>query len=97
MRNFLRAGILKKRSRTAIEVPAGNRLVVEVVNRDTDVHDLALETGQHSGRLSPGQAGRLEVPVVGRGLDGWCTIVGHRQMGMVFAVKVTGTAAVAVA
>lgn len=78
-----------------VEVPAGNRLVVEVVNRDTDVHDLALETGQHSGRLSPGQAGRLEVPVVGRGLDGWCTIVGHRQMGMVFAVKVTGTAAVA--
>lgn len=78
-----------------VEVPAGNRLVVEVVNRDTDVHDLALETGQHSGRLSPGQAGRLEVPVVGRGLDGWCTIVGHRQMGMVFAVKVTGTAAAA--
>jgi len=78
-----------------VEVPTGNRLVVEVVNRDTDVHDLALETGQHSGRLSPGQTGRLEVPVVGRALDGWCTIVGHRQMGMVFAVKVTGTAVVA--
>ena len=75
----------------SVEVPAGNRLVIEVVNRDSDVHDLALETGQHSGRLTPGQDGRLEVDVVGRDLDGWCTIVGHRQMGMVFSVNVSGT------
>ncbi len=77
----------------SVDVPAGNRLVVEVVNRDSDVHDLALETGQHSGRLSPGRSGRVEVDVVGRDLDGWCTIVGHRQMGMVFSVKVIGAPA----
>ena len=74
----------------SVSVPAGNRLVVEVVNRDTDVHDLALESGERSGRLSPGASGRLEVPVVGRSLDGWCTIAGHRQMGMLFTVHVTG-------
>lgn len=74
----------------SVTVPAGNRLVIEVVNKDSDVHDLALESGQRSGRLSPGASGRVEVPVVGRGLDGWCTIAGHRQMGMVFAVRVTG-------
>lgn len=79
----------------SVDVPAGDRLVLEVVNRDSDVHDLALETGQHSGRLSPGQQGRLEVDVVGRDLDGWCTIVGHRQMGMVFSVNVIGAAAAA--
>ena len=76
----------------SVDVPAGDRLVIEVVNRDSDVHDLALETGQHSGRLSPGQTGRVEVELVGRSLDGWCTIVGHRQMGMVFSVNVIGAA-----
>ena len=75
---------------SSASVPAGNRLVIEVVNKDTDVHDLALESGERSGRISPGGSGRLEVPVVGRGLDGWCTIAGHRQMGMLFAVEVTG-------
>ena len=77
-----------------ISVPAGNRLVVEVVNKDTDVHDLALESGERTGRIASGSDGRLEVPVVGRGLDGWCTIAGHRQMGMLFTVEVTGLAAV---
>lgn len=81
----------------SVDVPAGNRLVIEVVNRDSDVHDLALETGQSSGRLSTGQTGRLQVDVVGRDLDGWCTVVGHRQMGMVFSVKVIGAAAPAAA
>ena len=74
------------------EVPAGNRVVIEVVNRDSDVHDLALESGEHTGRLSPGETGRVEVPVVGRSLEGWCTIVGHRQMGMLFSLRVTGSA-----
>ena len=80
----------------SVDVPAGDRLVIEVVNRDADVHDLALETGQSSGRLSTGQTGRLEVAVVGRDLDGWCTIVGHRQMGMVFSVNVVGSPSAAV-
>lgn len=77
----------------SVAVPAGNRLVIEVVNRDADVHDLALESGERSGRLSPGAAGQVVVPVVGRALDGWCTIAGHRQMGMLFSVTVTGAAA----
>ncbi|KRE41070.1 multicopper oxidase domain-containing protein [Knoellia sp. Soil729] len=74
----------------SVTVPAGNRLVIEVVNRDADVHDLALESGERSGRLSPGASGQVVVPVVGRALDGWCTIAGHRQMGMLFRVTVTG-------
>lgn len=75
-----------------IEVPAGDRLVIEVVNTDTDVHDLVLETGADSGRLSPGETARVDVGVVGRDLDGWCSVVGHRQMGMTLTVQVTGAA-----
>jgi nitrite reductase (NO-forming) len=73
-----------------ISVPAGNRLVIVVSNTDDDVHDLVLETGADSGRLAPGETARVDVGVVGRDLDGWCSVLGHRQMGMVLAVEVTG-------
>ena len=54
------------------------------------VHDLVLESGQDTGRLAPGQSATLDVGVVGRDLDGWCSIAGHRQQGMVFAIDVRG-------
>ncbi|HEY0953019.1 multicopper oxidase domain-containing protein [Nocardioides sp.] len=74
-----------------VEVPAGNRLVIELTNADdTDVHDLVLDSGADSGRLSPGESTVLDIGVVGRDLEGWCSVVGHRQMGMVFHVRVTG-------
>ena len=74
----------------SVDVPAGNRLVLVVTNKDPDVHDLALETGQNTGRITRGRTVRLDVGVVGRSLGGWCTIVGHRALGMVFAVNAIG-------
>jgi len=74
----------------SVDVPAGNRLVLVVTNKDADVHDLALETGQSTNRITRGRTVRLDVGIVGRSLNGWCTIVGHRQMGMVFAVNAIG-------
>ena len=76
-----------------IAVPAGNRLVVVLTNTDDeDVHDLVLDTGADSGRLAPGQTARVQVGVVGRDLAGWCSVVGHKQMGMVLTIDVTGAA-----
>jgi nitrite reductase (NO-forming) len=72
-------------------VPAGNRLVIELKNTDgTSVHDLVLDSGADSGRLAPGQSTVLDVGVIGRDIGGWCSVVGHRQMGMVFRIHVTG-------
>ncbi|WP_427164405.1 multicopper oxidase domain-containing protein [Streptomyces sp. C1-1] len=79
-------------SPSSVDVPAGNRLVITLHNTGTDTHDLVLETGARTDRLSPGHKGTLDAGVVGRDLDGWCSMVGHRQMGMTFAVNVTGTA-----
>jgi nitrite reductase (NO-forming) len=74
----------------SVDVPVGNRLVLVLTNKDADVHDLAMETGQQTKRVTPGTTVRLDVGVVGRSLDGWCTLAGHRQMGMVFAVNAIG-------
>ncbi|HEX5532956.1 MAG TPA: multicopper oxidase domain-containing protein, partial [Actinomycetales bacterium] len=76
----------------AIEVPAGNRLVITLVNTGTDTHDLVLETGARTPRLRPGQRARLDVGVVGRDLEGWCSVAGHRQMGMVLKIRRVGAA-----
>ena len=74
-----------------IEVAAGTRLVIELSNADDgDVHDLVLDTGDDTGRIAPGESATLDVGVVGRDLDGWCSVLGHRQMGMVLKVDVTG-------
>ncbi len=75
----------------AVTVPRGDRLVVELVNDDaTTAHDLVLVNGSRSPRLSPGQRAEIDAGVVGAQLDGWCSLVGHRQMGMTFTVRVTG-------
>ncbi|WP_029135362.1 multicopper oxidase domain-containing protein [Nakamurella lactea] len=77
-----------------ISVPAGNRLVIVVTNTDDqDVHDLVLDSGADSGRLRPGQSATVDAGVIGRNVDGWCSVLGHRQMGMVLTIEVTGRSA----
>jgi nitrite reductase (NO-forming) len=73
-----------------IQVPTGNTLTVTVVNSGDDVHDLVLETGQRTPRLSPGQTATIDVGLVGRSLEGWCSVAGHRQMGMVLSIEAIG-------
>ncbi|MCE3552005.1 multicopper oxidase domain-containing protein [Pseudonocardia sp. RS11V-5] len=73
-----------------IEVPAGNRLVIDLKNTDAQqVHDLVLDSGRSSGRLAPGESATIDAGVVDHDVSGWCSVVGHRQMGMVLAVAVT--------
>jgi nitrite reductase (NO-forming) len=73
-----------------LEVPYGNALVVTFENTGTDVHDLTFANGVRTERLAPGASETIEVGVLGADLDGWCSIAGHRQMGMELRVDVTG-------
>ncbi|MFD6897753.1 multicopper oxidase domain-containing protein [Rhodococcus sp. NPDC060086] len=73
-----------------LTVPAGDRLVLTVTNADDQVHDLVLATGHDTGRLAPGESSTLDVGVVGADIEGWCSIVGHRQQGMVFHIVAEG-------
>jgi nitrite reductase (NO-forming) len=75
-----------------IEVPAGNRLVVVLTNDGDQPHDLVLSNGTRSDRLAPGGSARLDAGVLGADLDGWCSVVGHRQMGMTLQVRSVGSA-----
>lgn len=73
-----------------VTVQAGDHLILEVINTDATVHDLVLDTGDGTRRLGPGESERLDLGIVGRDISGWCSIAGHRQMGMVFDIIVEG-------
>ncbi|QDQ99139.1 copper oxidase [Tomitella fengzijianii] len=73
-----------------IAVPAGDSLVITLTNTDDVVHDLVLSTGASSGRLGPGETATIDAGVVGSTVDGWCSIVGHRQQGMTLTITPTG-------
>lgn len=76
----------------AIEVDAGDRLILHVTNVDDTVHDLVLDTGDASGRLAAGTTATVDLGVVGRDVEGWCSVAGHRQMGMVLTITARGAA-----
>lgn len=76
-----------------VTVPAGDRLVIKVSNKDDQVHDLVLATGVTSGYLAPGASATVDAGIMQATVDGWCSIAGHRQLGMVMKVVVTGSTA----
>lgn len=74
-----------------IDVPAGTRLVIELTNADAELeHDLVLATGVRSPRLAPGEHARIDLGIVSGDVEAWCSVIGHRQMGMTLAIVVTG-------
>ena len=78
-------------SPSSITVPYGDRLVVDLVNVDDgSPHDLTFSDGIQTDRVMPGRSTTLDVGVMGASTQGWCRVVGHRQMGMVLDVVVTG-------
>lgn len=76
-----------------VVVPVGDELVIELTNDDDQVHDLVLANGVSSGRLAAGETATVEVGVVAADIDGWCSIAGHRAMGMVMTVIAEGAIA----
>lgn len=81
----------------SVEVPVGDELVIELTNNDpTNVHDLVLASGASSGRVAHGQSVTVDVGVIGEPVEGWCSIVGHKTMGMSFDVVAVGSDGAAV-
>ena len=77
-----------------VEVPAGNRLVVEVTNDDESMtHDLTFDNGATTGVINPGETKTVDAGIITADQEGYCSVAGHRSLGMVFKVKATGASA----
>lgn len=73
-----------------IELNRGDRLIIDLVNEDmTTLHDLAVGD-QRTSRLRTGERAELDLGPVQSSSQGWCTVVGHRQMGMTLDIVVSG-------
>lgn len=72
-----------------IEVPAGNTLIVEFKNTGDDVHNLVIGNAR-SPRLAPGESHILDAGVIGEDTEAYCSVAGHRQMGMVMDIVAVG-------
>ena len=75
---------------SSIEVPAGDRLQITFVNTGDQRHDLVFANGAESGAVAPGARAVVDAGVVSADLEGWCSLPGHRQMGMVLDVVAVG-------
>ena len=73
-----------------IEVPVGDRLIIDFTNSGDQRHDLVFENGVTSGSLATGETKELDLGVVSGDLEGWCSLPGHREMGMTLHVQATG-------
>jgi nitrite reductase (NO-forming) len=82
----------------AVEVPAGTPLTLDVVNQGQVAHNLSLDGGgPKTPDLKPGQKATLQVGTVTKAMIGACSIPGHKEAGMTFEVRVSGTASAAAA
>ena len=70
-----------------VHLNAGDRLVVDLINGDTTTHDLVIGSAR-SARIGPGARTELDAGVIGTSTTGYCSVAGHRQMGMTFEVIV---------
>ena len=73
-----------------IEVPAGDRLIIDFTNSGDQRHDLVFETGVSSGSLATGETKELDLGIIAGDVEGWCSLPGHREMGMTLHVQATG-------
>ena len=73
-----------------IEVPVGDRLIVDFTNSGDQRHDLVFETGVTSGSLASGETKELDLGVISGDVEGWCSLPGHRELGMTLHVQATG-------
>lgn len=77
-----------------VHVNRGDQLVVELTNGDTTTHDLVIGDAR-TPRIAPGAHAELDAGVIGASVQGYCSVAGHRQMGMVFDVVVDDAPAAA--
>ena len=57
------------------------------------LHDLVFDSGVDSGSVEPDATTTVDVGVIEADLNGWCSLGGHRLLGMMLTVNAVGAAA----
>ena len=73
-----------------LSADAGEHVVLNVRNTGKLDHDLKLSNGAMTKMLKGGESETLDLGVVTASLTGFCTVAGHKDAGMTFALDVVG-------
>lgn len=72
-----------------ISVDRGAHLVLEVENAGGETHDLAIVGGRARTRmLAPGTSQQLDLGTMTTASEAWCTVPGHKLVGMTLHIQV---------
>ncbi|CAB0705191.1 multicopper oxidase [Corynebacterium diphtheriae] len=72
---------------SVVEVPVGNELIINLVNNDPhNGHDLVVGD-KKTDRVAPGKSTTLDVGLITESMTGFCSVAGHRQMGMTLRIN----------
>ncbi|MFI8091937.1 multicopper oxidase domain-containing protein [Streptomyces sp. NPDC086080] len=77
---------------SSIEIDAGAKVKLNVVNKGAMDHTIALK-GEDTPMIKPGAATTLDWGPINETTQAWCTVEGHKAAGMVLDIKVKGAAA----
>ena len=69
-------------------VDDGTHLVLDVVNRGDQAHDLAVDGAMHTKKLKAGESQRLDLELVSEGLHLSCSQSWHEFLGMKLHIQV---------
>ena len=73
-----------------IDVPVGDALVITLTNADGMLHDLVFANGVDSGSVEPHATTTVDVGIIDADVGGWCSLGGHRLLGMLLTVNAIG-------
>ncbi|MFE9098681.1 multicopper oxidase domain-containing protein [Streptomyces sp. NPDC007264] len=77
---------------SSIEIDAGAKVKLNVVNKGAMEHTLALK-GEDTPLIKPGAATTMNWGPINESTQAWCTVEGHKAAGMLLDIKVKGAAA----
>jgi nitrite reductase (NO-forming) len=80
-----------------VEVPAGTPVTLNVVNEGAVPHNLTIHGGPRTPDLKTGGKATLDLGTVAKTMTGECSVPGHKDAGMTFEVRVSGSAPAAAA
>jgi nitrite reductase (NO-forming) len=70
-----------------LEVDRGTNVVLNVVNEGDEPHDLAVDGGEQTTLLDPGESQRLNLGRVAGDSAALCTLPGHKAAGMALEIQ----------
>ena len=77
----------------AIDIEAGDTVVLNVTNGGAVQHDLKLGGTTGTAMLDPGASETVTLGPIDAAAQAWCTVPGHKEAGMLLDIRVGGGAA----